>query len=107
MTLSLTLALVLLALGAMFVAWVLLRAYGTYEGLHVCACPADGRPALVRLDAWRAALSLLRRGPILHVAECSRWPARADCNQACLAEIEENCRILGQVSRRNISHPVR
>ena len=98
MTFWLTFALVLLALSAMFVAWRLLWAYGAYEGLHVCACPADGRPALVRLRAWRAALNTLRGGSMLRVAECSRWPARAGCSQACVAEIRENCRILERVS---------
>ena len=98
MTFLFTLVLVLLVCSALFVAWRVLRAYGTYQGLHVCACPADGRPALVRLRAWRAAVNTVRRGSILHVAECSCWPARANCNQACVGEIQENCRILARVS---------
>ena len=96
---SLWLTLVLLAFGAMFLMWRVLQAYRTYEGLHVCACPTDGSPALVRLHAWRAALDTLRGGSALRVAECSRWPVRANCNQACVAEVKKNCRILARASR--------
>jgi hypothetical protein len=81
---------------AVFIAGRILQAYAVYAGMHVCACPADGTPALVKLRVWRAALSALRGRPSLQVVECSRWPERVNCNQACAAEVEGNCRIIAQ-----------
>jgi hypothetical protein len=79
-----------------FIAWRILQAYAVYEGMHACACPFDGTPAMVRLRAWHAALNVLRSRPSLQVVECSRWPERANCNRACVAEVEGNCRIMAQ-----------
>lgn len=81
---------------ALFIAWRTLQAYAVYEGTHVCACPLDGTPAMVKVRVWRAALSALRGRPGLQVVECSRWPERANCNQACVAEVEGNCRVIAQ-----------
>jgi len=81
---------------ALFIAWRALQAYAVYEGMHVCACPLDGTPAMVKLSVWRAALSALRGRPALQVVECSRWPERADCNQGCVAKVEGNCRVIAQ-----------
>lgn len=82
---------------AVLIAWRILQGHAVYEGTHVCACPADGTPALVKLHVWRAVLSALSGRPSLEVVECSRWPERANCNQACVAEVEGNCRIIAQV----------
>jgi hypothetical protein len=88
---------VLLGLGAIFLLWRVLQGHDTYRGLHACACPADGAPAFVALHAWRTAMGVaLGRRPSLRVATCSRWPARANCNTACLAEVDGNCRLLAQ-----------
>jgi hypothetical protein len=81
---------------ALFIAWRTLQAYAVYEGMHVCACPLDGTPAMVKLRVWRAVLSALRGRRAVQVVECSRWPERANCNQACAAEVEGNCRIIAQ-----------
>jgi hypothetical protein len=79
-----------------FIAWRIWQAYAVYEGMHACACPLDGTPALVKIRAWRAALSALRGRPSLQVVDCLRWPDRASCNRACVAEIEGNCRIMAR-----------
>lgn len=92
-----TLVIALLAFSAIFLAWRVLKAYSAYQKMFVCACPADGRTALVRLRAWHAALTALRGRSSLHVADCSRWPERANCTQGCLTELEEHCRILARV----------
>lgn len=95
----LTLVIVPLGVGATFLAYRILKAYSAYQGVFVCAWPADGRTALARLRAWRAAFTSLRDRSSLQVAECSHWPERQNCTQSCLAEIEEYCRIHAQVSR--------
>jgi len=51
-----------------------------WRGERVVRCPDNGRPAGVTVDAWRAA----RR---LNLRACSRWPEKAGCGQACLADI--------------------
>jgi hypothetical protein len=81
---------------ASFIAWRMLQAYAVHDGMHVCACPLDGTPAMVKLRVWRAALGALRGRPVLQVVECSRWPERANCNQACVGEVEGNCRVIAQ-----------
>lgn len=81
---------------ALFIARRILQVYAVYEGLHVRACPIDGTPAMVRLYAWRAALSALRGPPALHVVKCTLWPQRANCKQTCLGEVEANCRTIAQ-----------
>lgn len=60
MTFWVTLAVVLGGFSALFLWWRLLLACGAYQGLHVCACPADGGPVLVRLRAWRAGRRIRR-----------------------------------------------
>jgi hypothetical protein len=52
--------------------------------LHVVLCPGTEKRADVRLDALRAGLTAPLRGvPALRVLECSEWPGRAPCDQAC------------------------
>lgn len=95
---KLALATVPLVLGAVVLRRVL-RTYFTYEGMHACACPVDGTPALVTLRPWHAALTDVRGRLSLEVADCSRWPERATCTRGCVQEIRENCRLLAGASR--------
>ncbi len=57
-------------------------------GKRVVTCPETGRPAGVELAAFRAALKALFGAPALQLRDCSHWPQRRDCGQACLNEIE-------------------
>ena len=95
---KLALATVSLVLGRVILRRVL-RTYFTYEGMHACACPVDGTPALVTLRPWHAALTAVRGRLSLQVADCSRWPERATCTRGCVQEIRENCRLLARASR--------
>ena len=68
---------------------VLQRAVGQfrmYRGPHVVVCPATGRPAGVRLIAWRTMIPSLGK-PRLRVRKCSNWPARRACDQVCVRKI--------------------
>ena len=73
---------------ALFIAWRALQAYAVYEGMHVCACPLDGTPAMVKLSVWRAALSALRGRPALQghcqVDEKPSDQSPRDCSPAPL-----------------------
>ncbi|HJZ99621.1 MAG TPA: hypothetical protein VKE70_24090 [Candidatus Solibacter sp.] len=51
-----------------------------WRGERVVRCPDNGRPAGVTVDAWHATRHL-------NLSACSRWPEKAGCGQACLAEI--------------------
>ena len=59
--------------------------FARYRRPRVVRCPETGEPARVQIDAPRAAASAIPGPPELHVAECSRWPERRRCAQACLA----------------------
>jgi hypothetical protein len=92
-----TLGIVLLGLSAIFFVWRVLHGYDTYCGLHACACPADGAPALVGIHAWPAALRVaLGMHSSLRIATCSLWPIRPNCNRACLPQVDASCRLLAQ-----------
>ncbi len=50
-------------------------------------CPETRRWAEVALDGARAAYSEMAGHPEYRLAECSRWPERQDCDQACASQI--------------------
>ena len=58
-----------------------------YRGIRVIQCPETAQPAAVGLRAWRVAASAILRTP-LRIGECSRWPERGDCDQACVRAIQ-------------------
>ena len=86
-TLVLTVASALLVLGAL----VLVPVLRAYRGTRLVACPETKRPAAVKLDSFRAALSVLGDEPgRLRLSSCSRWPEKAGCGQECLADVERD-----------------
>ncbi len=64
------------------------RAYFRYRGPRVVTCPETAMPAAVRVDGRHAAASSAIGEPDLRLSECSRWPERKGCGQACLSQIE-------------------
>ena len=73
-----------------------LRAYRRARGKRIVTCPETERPAAVEIDAVDAARAAFRGSSALSICDCSRWPERADCAQACVAQIEadpEVCRV--------------
>ena len=59
--------------------------YFEYRGKRIILCPETLEPAGVEVDALLAARS---PDADLRLSACSRWPEKADCDQACLAQIE-------------------
>jgi hypothetical protein len=49
-------------------------------------CPENKQGAVVSIDARRAAATEMNGRSDLHLSECTRWPERAECNQACLSQ---------------------
>lgn len=60
--------------------------YRQYSGSRLVSCPADQRPGVVSIDAHRAVETGIDGRPDLRLCECSRWPERANCDQACLSQ---------------------
>jgi len=64
------------------------RAFRTFRGMRVLTCPENRKPAAVELGAWRVALTAILGRPVAQVRDCSRWPERRQCDQACVREIQ-------------------
>lgn len=81
----------LLAIAAYVLFSGFLRTLLTYRGTRVITCPENLEPAAVKVNAVHAARwNALAGEPDLRLRSCSRWPEKADCDQACLANIETN-----------------
>lgn len=60
--------------------------FNRYSGGRPVTCPENRQPAVVGIDAERAAGTRLDGHSDLRLRECTRWPERARCNQACLSD---------------------
>jgi hypothetical protein len=83
-------------------AWRLAHVYRRARGTRVITCPETKRSAAVELDQAEATVTGFLGRPHLQLQNCSRWPERQGCDQACLAQIEsapEDC-LLGTIVRR-------
>ncbi len=57
-----------------------------YSGYRLVACPENDQPTAVNIDARHAATSSIDGTPELRLCDCTRWPERSKCNQACLSD---------------------
>lgn len=57
-----------------------------YSGARAVACPENQQTAAVNIDLRHAAESGMDGCPNLRLSDCTRWPERAQCNQACLSQ---------------------
>jgi hypothetical protein len=74
-------------------AWLMLsgfiKTWRLYHGVHLIACPENLETAAVTTAAFDAAKWFALSGQTeLHLSDCSRWPEKADCDQACLTQLE-------------------
>ena len=60
--------------------------YERYSGGRPVACPEDRQPAVVHIDLQRASAAVMDGRPDLHLRDCTRWPERAQCDEACLSQ---------------------
>ena len=84
-----------LVLGALYtVVRSGLAAFMKYRGKRVVVCPETRKYVAVEVDARHAATTAATGRPELVLHSCTRWPERADCDQACISQIErapEDC----------------
>lgn len=57
-----------------------------YSGGRPVVCPENHQPAVVNIDARDAATTVMDGRSDLRLCDCTRWPERANCNEACLAQ---------------------
>jgi Protein of unknown function (DUF1761) len=88
MLIFLSLALFLVGICALLVMPLLVgqEFHKQYSGSRVVTCPENRRQVAVSFDAVRAALTRLAGRPSVQLAQCTRWPERADCGRACMPE---------------------
>jgi hypothetical protein len=64
-------------------------------------CPENRQPAAIKLDIGYRIRTLFRGdGESLRLKSCSRWPARQDCGEECLLQVDLNPRMLDEVLRK-------
>lgn len=59
------------------------------SGSRLVACPENRRAAAVTMDARHAMATSIDGVPRLRLCDCTRWPERALCDQACLSQAVE------------------
>jgi hypothetical protein len=62
--------------------------YQKFRGSRAVTCPENHQQVAVAFDAMHAALTQLGGRPHLRLAECTRWPERADCDQGCIPQAQ-------------------
>lgn len=55
-------------------------------GSRLVECPENHQGAVVNIDARHAAATAIDGTPDVRLCRCTRWPERANCNQACLPQ---------------------
>jgi hypothetical protein len=89
MTTPLAVTIGVLAAGLFYVTVSgILEVLARYRNRHTVRCPETRQDATVKIDVGHAALTSTYGRPDLRVAECSEWPERQDCDQACLARAD-------------------
>lgn len=89
-------------LGVFYFVWrMVLKPYRKFRGQMLVTCPETQQPAGVAVDAKHVALTGIQGEPDLRLKECTRWPERQNCGQACLTQIEsspQNCLVRTMLS---------
>lgn len=72
------------------IAYVTLSGFGAtyrqYRAERLLTCPENHAPVVVRVNNLRAAHTAAISGDaVVRLDRCTRWPEKADCDQACLA----------------------
>jgi hypothetical protein len=60
--------------------------YKRYSGWRLVTCPENQQSAAVSLDGRHAAATGMHGCPDLRLCDCTRWPERLKCGQACLSQ---------------------
>ncbi len=90
------LAFLVIALLAVACAYVIHRlVLGSREirklsGKLLVTCPETHKTVAVKVATGKAAFAAIGGKQHLELNQCTRWPERQDCDQACLAELKTN-----------------
>ena len=84
---------VVIAFSAVGVLWVL-PTWRKYQGKWVVTCPESKNPSGVVVDTAHVVVTAFRGDPDVRLKDCSRWPEKAGCGQACVAEIERDVKAI-------------
>ena len=60
--------------------------YRKYSGSRLVSCPENQQAGVVNIDARHAVETGIDGCPDVRLRACTRWPERANCNQACLPQ---------------------
>lgn len=73
--------------------------YRRFSGSRLVSCPQDQRPGVVKIDARHAVETGIDGCPDVRLDNCTHWPERANCNQACLSQVtQEGPDVSGEVT---------
>jgi len=61
-----------------------------FSGKMLVTCPETHKTVAVKVASGRAALGAAVGKEHVELSQCTRWPERQDCDQACLSELEAN-----------------
>jgi hypothetical protein len=87
---------VLAAAYVLTLVWIFRRQPARYAG-HVLTCPETRGPVEVEVDSRHALVTLLQGVKELRLKQCSRWPERAGCDEACLLQLDTAPAVLTRV----------
>lgn len=80
----------------------LFRVFFKVRGSKTINCPETGSPTIVEVDALHAALTSTVGRPDIRLHDCSRWPAKKECGQECLLNLDvapSDCLVSGVLMR--------
>jgi hypothetical protein len=87
----------LLAIAALAgIAWKYFKTRSRFGGAMLVSCPENQEAVSVKVDSHHAGVKSLAGKQELRLTDCTRWPERQNCGQACLAQIEAqpaNCQV--------------
>ncbi|MCG8604385.1 hypothetical protein MJD09_05215 [bacterium] len=69
---------------------VFFKSYFRFRGKMLVTCPETKEKVAVDVDAKHAALTSVLDARDLRLTDCTRWPARQDCGQECIRQIESS-----------------
>jgi hypothetical protein len=98
----------IVAVAAVSVATVMVRAFRKTRGTRLVTCPETRQTAAVEVNAAHAALTAALGHTDLRLQDCSRWPERENCGQECLRQIDvapEDCLVRTILTKWYHDHP--
>lgn len=81
------LAVLVIIVAIAWLARLIWQVHLEYRGTRTVTCPETEDYAGVNVDSWLAAITWIFGRTKLRVQDCSRWPERRNCSQACASQL--------------------